>query len=159
MTSNPLHTLLEQSWAASLAVSQHNFPAISLVTYTHLLDPLRLFLLVSELSAHTNALKENPKCAVMVNALPTPNDPNSNHALTRVMMDMTATFLTRDEALASGVTAMWRQKYAITDTLLGLSDFHFVELKPSRATFIQGFGRAFECTGDNLEQMEHVRPR
>ncbi len=157
--TNPLHTLLEQSWAASLAVTLNDAPSISLVTYSHQLDPMRLYLLVSELSSHTGALRAHPRCALMVNALPSATDPHSNHALTRVTMDVMASFLTRDEAQERGVTAQWRKKYAIADTLLGLSDFHFVELRPLRATFIEGFGRAFECSGDNLEKMEHVRPR
>jgi putative heme iron utilization protein len=157
--SNPLHTLLEQSWAASLAVTMRDAPAISLVTYSFQLDPLRLFLFVSELSAHTSALREHPRCALLIHALPSASDPNSNHALTRVMMDTTATFLSREQAQADGVVSQWRHKYAITDTLLGLSDFHFVELRPLRATFVQGFGKAYECSGANLENMEHVRPR
>ena len=44
----------------------------------------------------------------------------------------------------------------IADTLLGLSDFQFVEIVPSEGTFIQGFGRAYRVTGTNLDELTHV---
>jgi putative heme iron utilization protein len=154
-----LRRLLSDSLVASLAVRDPQGPAVSLVAFTHAWSPLRVHLFVSDLSAHTPALRAESVCSLMIHAPPSPEDPNSNHALTRVMIRARASFLSRDEATARGIFARWTDKYAITGTLAGLSDFHFVELEPLEATFVMGFGRAFKCSGDDLEVMEHQRPR
>ncbi len=154
-----LRALLGDSHVASLAVVDQSLPAVSLVAFTHQWSPLRVHLFVSELSAHTPALRANPTCSLMVHAPPSATDPNSNHALTRLIVKAHARFVSRDEAQARGVLEQWRAKYAITDMLAGLSDFQFVELSPVEATFIMGFGRAYKCSGDDLEVMEHQRPK
>lgn len=154
-----LRELLDQSLAASLAVLDAGSPAVSLVTYTCTWSPLRLYLCISELSSHTPALRAAPRCSLLIHRDPSPSDPHSNHAITRAMIQCDAKFISRDEAELRGVTSQWRAKYAITDMLLGLSDFSFVELTPLSGTLILGFGRAFRCTGENLAVLEHQRPR
>lgn len=151
--------LVSDSLVASLAVLEQGAPAVSLVAFTAAWSPLRLHLFVSELSAHTPALRLSPLCSIMVHALPSPEDPHSNHALTRLIVKARARFLTRTEASERGVLERWRGKYAITDTLAGLSDFHFVELEPIDASFVMGFGRAYKCSGDDLEVLEHQGKR
>jgi|LNFM01.2.fsa_nt_gb putative heme iron utilization protein len=154
-----LQSLVEESLNASLAVIDQGEPAVSLVAFTPAWGPLRLHLFVSELSAHTPALRANPRCSIMVNASPSKDDPNSNHALTRLIVRADARFLSRDEGKERGALDRWRAKYAITDMLAGLSDFHFVELTPVDATFVMGFGRAYKCRGADLETMEHQGKR
>ncbi|MEZ4407628.1 MAG: hypothetical protein R3A52_14285 [Polyangiales bacterium] len=58
-------------------------------------------------------------------------DPRENHALARLSFRATARFLTRDEAGERGAEGMYCARFpAMAPTLLGLSDFHFVELAP-----------------------------
>ena len=149
-THDTLRRLLEESLVASLAVRDPQGPAVSLVAFTHAWSPLRVHLFVSDLSAHTPALRADPICSLMIHAPPSPEDPNSNHALTRVMLRARASFLSRDEAHAQGIFARWTGKYATTGTLAGLSDFHFDELAPLEATFVMGLGRAFHGPGCRL---------
>jgi putative heme iron utilization protein len=154
-----LRSLVADTLVASLAVKDGDEPAASLVAFTPAWDPLRFYLFVSELSSHTPALRASPLCSLMLHASPSPSDPNSNHALTRLIVKARATFLSRDEARARGALEQWQQKYPITDMLAGLSDFHFVELEPVEGAFIMGFGRAYKCSGPNLEVMQHQAKR
>ncbi len=156
-----LRALLEGSAVASLATLEDGHPAASLAPYVALRDPVRLYLLVSDLSAHTGALRRDSRCAWMVSDAPREGDPRSNHALTRAMAKATARFITRDEARALGVEAAYRAKYPIAETLLGLADFHFVELATveGSAGFVQGFGRAYAVRGANLDALEHIKTR
>lgn len=154
-----LKSLVDASLVASLAVQEHGEPAISLVAFTVDWSPLRWHLFISELSSHTPALRAHPECSIMVHASPSKDDPQSNHALTRLIVKARASFLSRDEAKAKGALERWQNKYPITDMLAGLSDFQFVELEPIEATLIMGFGRAFKCTGPDLESMQHQGKR
>lgn len=154
-----MKALVQDALVASLAVKDQDEPAVSLVAFTAAWSPLRIHLFVSELSAHTPALRAHPLCSLMLHASPSKDDPNSNHALTRLIVKARARFLSRDEAKAQGVLARWQSKYAITDMLAGLSDFHFVELEPLEGTFVMGFGRAYKCAGPELEAMEHQGKR
>ncbi|NUP12667.1 MAG: pyridoxamine 5'-phosphate oxidase [Polyangiaceae bacterium] len=151
-----LRSLVSEALVASLGVMEDGVPAVSLVGFTAAFEPARFHLLVSELSSHTPALRSDPRCSLLVHALPSPDDPKSNHALVRLMVKGRATFLSREEAERGGVTTRWRARYPIADTLLGLSDFQFVEIVPSEGTFVQGFGRAYRVTGTNLDELTHV---
>lgn len=160
-SSDAVRALLDASAVASLGTVDDAGPSVSLVPYVVLRAPTRLYLFVSELAAHTGALRRDPRCAWMVSESPREGDPRSNHALTRLMAKATARFLSRDEARALGVEAAYRAKFPIAETLLGLGDFHFVELATveGSASFVQGFGRAFAVRGDDLDTLEHVRGR
>ena len=56
---------------------------------------------MSELSAHTAALRKSGRCGVMVSEAWRADDPRSNHARTRVMLSADARFVGRDEARTS----------------------------------------------------------
>lgn len=159
--SDALRSLLDASTVASLGTVDDGHPSVSLVPYALLRDPTRLVVLVSELSPHTAMLRRDPRCAWMVSESPNPADPRGNHALARVMAKATARFLTRDEARERGHEAAYRARFPIAETLLGLKDFHFVELSTveGSASFVQGFGRAYTAHGPALETVEHVRGR
>lgn len=154
-----LRALIDGSQTASLAVLDGGAPAVSLVPYVTARSPLRFYVLVSELSPHTAALRGDARCGWMIHEPPRAGDPRSNHALTRLMLRATARFMARSEAREAGVEASYRAKYPIAETLLGLADFHFVELSPvaGSASFVQGFGRAYAASGADLDALEHVR--
>ena len=152
-----LERLLEEGPVASLAVQGDDGPAVSLTPWARTRGPTRLWILVSELSAHTAALRAHGRAGVMVSEAWREGDPRSNHALTRVMLTATARFVGRDEARARGAEAGYRARFPIAETLLGLGDFHWVELTPTGAGgFVMGFGRAYRVEGDDLEVLTHV---
>lgn len=157
--ADSLWQLLDRARVGALAVHEAGHPAVSQVPFVTLRGPARVFALVSELSSHTAALRADPRCGFLVSDPPMVDDPRSNHALTRLSLKCTAEFVSRDEALALGVTERYRARYPIADTLLGLKDFHFVALRPiaDGGTFIQGFGRAYSVSGDDLDALTHAR--
>jgi len=154
-----LKTLLADCPVASLAVLEQGSPVVSLVPFVVLWDPLRFFSLVSGLSGHTAALKADPRCSLLIHASPQPGDPQSFHALPRVSIQGTATWVDRLTAEDLGVTAAYRNRFAIAEMLLGLGDFQFVQITPGSATLIRGFGGAFRLAGQNLETAEQVTGR
>jgi putative heme iron utilization protein len=141
---------------ASLAVLERGAPAVSLVPFVVQWDPLRFAIVISDLSGHTQALREDPRVGLLIHEPPTAGDPRSNHALPRVMVSGTAQFLSREEAQAQGFEALYRAKYEIAEIILGLADFHFCQITPTGGSFIQGFGQAFRLSGPNLDQLEHL---
>ncbi len=152
-----LHALLDVSTVLSLGVLSDGAPAVSLVPYVVKRGPVRIYILVSELSPHTRALRADSRCGWMVNEASRETD--ASHALVRVMGRAEARFLTREEARAVGAEELYAARFPIAETLLTLKDFHFCELTPSAGTvsFVQGFGRAYAVTGDDLDAFAHNR--
>ncbi|MEN9203138.1 MAG: pyridoxamine 5'-phosphate oxidase family protein [Thermostichus sp. DG_1_6_bins_120] len=151
-----LNALLDLQPVASLAVLEAGSPAVSLVPFVVQRDPLRFAIFISELSSHTQALRQDNRAALMIHEPPTPGDPRSNHGLMRVMVTGEAEFLSREEALTQGFEPLYRAKYEIAEMLLGLADFHFCQITPKAGSFIQGFGQAFRLSGPNLDRLEHI---
>jgi putative heme iron utilization protein len=152
-----LGRLLEEVPVASLAVQGDEGVAVSLVPWVRTRGPTRLWILVSELSAHTAALRANGRAGLMVSEAWRADDARSNHALTRVMLTVEARFVGRDEARERGAEEKYRARFAIAETLLGLGDFHWVELTPvGSGGFVMGFGRAYRVSGDELDELAHV---
>lgn len=161
-TTEALHALLDRAPVASLATLEDGHPAVSLVPFVVRRGPLRLVVYVSELAPHTAALRADARCAVMAGDPPVADDARDNHALARVLFRATARFLPRDEARAAGLDDAWRARFPrVSEMILPLGDFHFVELAPvaGSASFVQGFGRAFRVEGDDFERVAHVAGR
>jgi hypothetical protein len=151
-----LQSLLASSAVASLAVLENGFPTVSLIPYVIVPHPLRFYTLISDLSPHTAALRQDPRCSLLIHESPQAEDARSNHALTRVSLQGSARLLSRAEASDLGVEASYRQKYEIAEMLLGLADFHFCQITPTAGIFIQGFGKAFRLHGSNLESLQLI---
>jgi putative heme iron utilization protein len=157
-----LHALLDEARVASLAVATAEGPDVSLVPVLVRRAPLTVVLLVSELSAHTAALRANPACALLLRRELTPDDPRDHHATERATVHGEARYLTRDEAAAQGHDRAWAARFPrVSSMILPLKDFHFVEVTPSPrgASFVQGFGRAYRVLGPELDRLEHVTGR
>lgn len=157
-----LHALLDEARVASLAVATAEGPDVSLVPVLVRRAPLAVVLLVSELSAHTAALRASPACALLFRRELTPDDPRDHHATERATVHGEAHFLTRDEAAARGHDLAWAARFPrVSVMILPLNDFHFVEVTPTPrgASYVQGFGRAFRALGPALDVLEHVTGR
>jgi len=156
-----LRSLITRVPVLSLATLDGGAPAVSLVPFAAAFGPARLYVLLSELAAHTAALRADARCAWMIHEPARDDDPRGGHGLARLTARATARFLTRDEARDAGAEALYRARFAVAETLFGLRDFHFCELTPAAgsAAFVQGFGRAYRVTGDDLERVEHVTVR
>lgn len=153
--------MLAETPVASLGVLEAGAPSVSLVPFVRTTGPTRLWLLLSALSPHTAALRADARCAVMVSEAPRPDDARSNHALMRLSLRCTARFVSREEGRDAGVEALYRARFPVAETLLGLGDFYWVELTPreGEGRFVQGFGRAYSVGGADLEALTHDRGR
>ncbi|MFO0629413.1 MAG: pyridoxamine 5'-phosphate oxidase family protein [Polyangiales bacterium] len=157
-----LHALLDEARVASLAVAADDGPDVSLVPVLVRRSPLAVVLFVSELSPHVAALRARPACALLLRRELTADDPRDHHATERVTLHGEARFLTRDEARARGHDAAWSARFPrVAPMILGLNDFHFVEVTPSPrgARLVLGFGRAFHAHGPDLDTIEPVTGR
>lgn len=156
-----LHELVASARVLSLATLEEGAPAVSLTPFAAVVGPTRFYLLLSELSSHTAALRADPRCGWMIHEAEREGDPRGGHGLARLMGRATARWLTREEAAASGAEGAYRARSAVAEVLLGLRDFHFCELSPvaGSVSFVQGFGRAYRVTGDDFGQVVHVTGR
>lgn len=157
-----LHALFDEARVACLATLGELGPEASLVPFAVRRDPLRFVLLVSELSPHTSALRKSPRCSLLIRREAMADDPREQHAIERATVFATARFISRDEARAEGVEALWRARFPrVSEMTLPLGDFHFVSLAPTPEghRYVRGFGRAFHASGGALEHLEHVKGR
>lgn len=146
--------IIESSPLAALGVVDDRGPALSQVGFAVTRGPLSFHLLVSSLAAHTAALAADPRCALLLSE----RDDDSGLASPRLSIRGRASFVSREDAEARGITAAYRARHPMAETLLGLADFRFVTIEPAEGTLILGFGRAFELSGPDLETSRHVRP-
>lgn len=47
----------------------------------------------------------------------------------------------------------------LMQTLRMLADFQLIRLKPNSGLFVKGFGKAYEISGEKMDQLSHVNPR
>ena len=47
----------------------------------------------------------------------------------------------------------------LMQTLRMLADFQLSRLKPNSGLFVKGFGKAYEISGEKMDQLSHVNPR
>ncbi len=153
-TQDAITKIIEGSPVAALAVVDDHGPAVSQVGFAVTRGPLRFHLLVSGLSAHTSTLAADPRCALLLSS----RDEGPDLASPRLSVRGRATFVSREDAEALGITAAYRARHPMAETLLGLADFRFVTIEPVEGTLVLGFGRAFQLSGEDLETSRHVRP-
>ncbi|SLN46456.1 HugZ family pyridoxamine 5'-phosphate oxidase [Pseudooctadecabacter jejudonensis] len=99
-------------------------------------------LLVSDLSAHSKALKDRPICSLLVGEPGDKGDPLTHPRLTlqckTVMADKGA------------LRAPWLSLHPKSKLYIDFTDFHFLTLIVSEAHLNGGFGKAFHLTPEDL---------
>jgi heme iron utilization protein len=99
-------------------------------------------LLISDLSRHTQALKLDPRCSLMVGE-PGKGDPLAHP---RVTLACIATKLAREGEEFDGLTASFLAHQPKTALYIGFADFSFFRLEIQSAALNGGFGKAFNLT-------------
>lgn len=103
-----------------------------------------LHLLVSDLSAHTVALKADPNCSILIAGPDTKGDPLTHPRLTLQCMAQWA-----DKAHLRGA---WLTLHPKSKLYVDFTDFQMVRLTPKIAHLNGGFGKAYRLTADDLKR-------
>jgi putative heme iron utilization protein len=96
--------------------------------------------LVSDLSAHTRALKANPACSLLVGEPGERGDPLTHPRLT---LQARARFVRKGEDGHDPLRARWLAGHPKSTLYVDFADFSFILLDVEAAHLNGGFGRAF----------------
>ena len=105
-------------------------------------------MLVSDLSHHTKALKENPACSLLVGEPGQKGDPLTHPRLT---IQARAGFLRHGEDGHAELRARWLETHPKSKLYIDFADFSFARLAPVSAHLNGGFGKAFVLTAEDLK--------
>ncbi|MQY42608.1 pyridoxamine 5-phosphate oxidase [Epibacterium sp. SM1969] len=114
-------------------------PLVTRVAFGRDLDGQALTL-ISGLAAHTQALKTNPRCSLLLGEPGAKGDPLSHP---RLSLMAEAEFLDRNGDDHAARAAHYLTQQPKAKLYLGLGDFTFVRLKVTGAALNGGFGRAY----------------
>jgi putative heme iron utilization protein len=105
--------------------------------------------LVSDLSAHTTAMRANPACSLMLGEADGRGDPLNQPRLT---LQGRARFLPRNGNLHAEMVAHYLRDHPKSKLYIGFADFSFVAFDTRQAFLNGGFGKAFVMTPADLKQ-------
>jgi len=146
-----LVTFLERQSALVLAVSPDGeaVPEIGSLPFVH--HEGALWVLASELAAHTRPLLDRgvARVALLADQSATRNPFARERAHWVVQVESVA----REAPRFAEVTAQLRERHGKTvDLLCGLGDFHLLGLRLGVGSYVNGFGSAFELGGLSLQR-------
>lgn len=105
--------------------------------------------LVSDLSAHTAALRADPRCSLLVGEPGARGDPLSHPRLT---LTCRARFVPREAPEHAALRARWLAGHPKSTLYVDFADFSFVVLEADGAHLNGGFGRAFVLHAADLRR-------
>ncbi len=103
--------------------------------------------LISALSAHTGALRADPRAGLLLGEPGPKGDPL---AYPRLSLDTEAAFIDRAGAEHAALRARWLESHPKARLYIDFADFGFVRFRPLGAALNGGFGRAFVLTPADL---------
>ncbi len=104
-------------------------------------------ILVSDLSAHTAALRADPRASLLVGEPGAKGDPLAHPRLT---LHCRARFVDRADAEHAALRARYLATHPKAALYVDFADFAFVVLAPGSASLNGGFGRAYDLSRDDL---------
>ncbi len=139
--------LIQTARFGALAVTDGDgLPMVTRIASVPGLDGLPLSL-VSDLSAHTQALKSNPACALMLGE---PGDKGDPLTHPRLSLQATASFIRHGDPAHADTAAHYLSLYPKAKLYIGFGDFSFLHFTVTRAFLNGGFGKAFVLSADDL---------
>ena len=116
------------------------------------------YIYVSELASHTRNLLNHQQASLLF--IEPEAEARNLFARKRATLEITAYPIERDSSQWLAVLSEMETKLGNTVRVIrGLKDFHLLQLKPRKATFVTGFGKAFELQGEQLDQIIHLSRR
>ncbi|MGH1416480.1 MAG: HugZ family protein [Pelagimonas sp.] len=133
-------------FGALAVIGQDGMPMVTRIATVPGLDGMPLSL-VSDLSTHTQALKHNPTCALMLGE---PGDKGDPLTHPRLSLQGRAGFIRHGQAEHSALSDHYLSLYPKAKLYIGFGDFSFLRLNVVRGFLNGGFGKAFELTANDL---------
>ncbi|WP_069301408.1 HugZ family protein [Neptunicoccus sediminis] len=103
--------------------------------------------LISDLSAHTKALRNDPNCGLLLGEPGSKGDPLTHP---RISIQAQATFLDKSTAQYAAIRSLYLQSHPKSKLYIDFADFNFVTLEITSAALNGGFGKAYELSPDDL---------
>lgn len=147
-----INALIESRKSFIIAsLNESNLPEISATPFIKV--GLHFYIFISELASHTQNIKLKPKLSVML--IEDEQDTNNTFARKRLSYECTASLVERDNRDWQIILNKLEQKQGKTVSLLKqLPDFHLFELRAISGNYIEGFGKAYRLSGEDLSQIE-----
>ncbi|MEL7104915.1 MAG: pyridoxamine 5'-phosphate oxidase family protein [Pseudomonadota bacterium] len=103
--------------------------------------------LISDLSAHTRALRANPNASLLVGE---PGDKGDPLTFARMSLTTRAAFVTRDSDDGTRIRDYWMRHRPKSKIYIDFADFHFVRFELTEIALNGGFGKAYRLTPADL---------
>ena len=139
-----LRRLLHGQHIASLGTLHKGEPYVSMVPFALLPDASALVIHVSQLSAHTKDMVENPRVSVLVVAADTAGAPAQ--ALARATLQGRAEEYTASTPGYSSAEEAYLSRFPQAASTFELPDFSLFAIRPRSIRFIGGFAQALTLT-------------
>jgi putative heme iron utilization protein len=140
--------LMREARFAALAVIEAAMPLVARVGFG--LDaggaPVTL---ISDLAAHSRALRADPRAALLIGEPGQRGDPLTHPRLT---LQAEAAFTGPDDPAQAALAAKWLLDHPKAKLYIGFADFRFVRFRLIRGLLNGGFGQAFVLTPADLGQ-------
>ncbi|MCL9780010.1 heme utilization protein HutZ [Vibrio sp. S4M6] len=135
-------------------VNEQQQPNISYAPFVH--NQYGYFILISTLARHARNIDNNPTISFMM--IEDESKSTQIYARKRLTFEASANSVMRDTEMWQQVIDELAQRFGdIIDDLKQLSDFNLYQLHPKQGLFVKGFGQAFQCSGDELLDIAHVK--
>lgn len=103
--------------------------------------------LISDLSAHTVALRQNATASLLVGE---PGDKGDPLTFPRMSIAAEADFVDRSSETGQHIRDHWLRHRPKTKLYIDFADFNFVRFKPVSIALNGGFGKAYNLTPDDI---------
>lgn len=118
-------------------------------------DGKHIYVFVSELSRHTINLLHNPQVSLLF--IESENEARQPFARRRLSYYAQVEEVARDSGPFDQILDEFQTQFgSIMDVLRGLKDFHLFRLVLESGSYVVGFGKAYELSGHDLDELRHI---
>jgi putative heme iron utilization protein len=142
---------------ASIIISTVDKKGIPNARYTpFVMDEFNnIYIYVSGLAVHTANIQVHPYVSVLF--IEDEAKADNIFARRRLNFDCTASLIDRETEKWNQIVNQFQERFGeIIEMLRSLADFRIFQLTPTQGRFVVGFGAAYNISGDNLNQIEHL---
>ncbi|GLS91074.1 heme utilization protein HutZ [Psychromonas marina] len=149
-----IHEFREHCQSLQLATLNDGLPHASYAPFAY--TEAGYFILISDIAQHGQNLKTAKSVAFMM--LDDESAAKSIFARRRLSYESQANCIDKKSDLGvQGLNALEARFGDMIPQLSQLNDFNLYQLKPLKGRYVKGFGKAFELTGDELQDITHLQ--